>query len=503
MKKALVLALVAVFALSAVSFAADVSGSLEAKYEFGIDTKDWTIIDELDSGLPTFSELKLKVADEGWAFDAELRDVLRLRIDAPGADDETAVPAVRLIKAALDDPAVAFTVWNNGKETSDKKDPLEFVKSGKKADSAKYRLEASVFGVNTAFDFDSGNDSLYGFVDTTVDGHKLGLAYLSNLGAPAGEDGSRKRTVVLFGDTSFQGVKVKVGAGMTFGKGVTEDNVMYGADVEVPVPVYEGVSIQGKWRVAQQNAFTSGFTANRRVAEGYVKYGTALMQGKAGVKGTNNAEYNKDDESLEYIAEFTLKEFADGPGFDDVIDDYDLLTGYAVKAELSRTGGKANEDEKNKTNIFLGAGSRFAEGLNAKLAVDYSKGEEKANVLEDARKAELEKVLGDDVTLATNYGSGYTLEAEVTYALGNGITLVPGASFEKYAGGKKADFTDAGKAEWVSASSIGSEVNYALSSNVTLLSELVYEVAKVDGGDTEDDVENKAMKAMFGVKVSF
>ena len=74
--------------------------------------------------------------------------------------------------------------------------------------------------------------------------------------------------------------------------------------------------------------------------------------------------------------------------------------------------------------------------------------------------------------------------------------MVPFASFEKFSNG--GDDEDA----WLSESAFGTEVEYALSSNVTLGAGVERSVTKWDGAAGEDE-EVKATKGFFNVKVAF
>ena len=209
-EKALALGLVLVLAMSVSALAASVDGSLKFEYDYEVNS-DWQLTITPDSGIPK-TELVLNVKDEGWAFNAEIRRILE------GKD----VMQLRQIKANLDEPQVALTIWANGKETEDKKDPLEFNKSSKLQEGRdpKFRLEAGVFGVSAVVDYQNGKatvpktvevdeevciladvvfdaennvesykvvadevetDKLYGFLDTTVQGNKVGLAYYSDM----------------------------------------------------------------------------------------------------------------------------------------------------------------------------------------------------------------------------------------------------------------------------------------------------------------------------------
>ncbi|NMB46646.1 MAG: hypothetical protein GX998_09590, partial [Firmicutes bacterium] len=144
MKKAIALGLVLVLAMSVSALAASVGGSL--KFEYGYDLNDdWQLSFTPDNGIPK-AELVLNVKDEGWAFNAEIRELLH------GESMK-----LRQIKANLDEPQVALTIWANGKETADKKDPLEFIKSSKLQEGGdpKFRLEAGVFGVNAVVDYEN------------------------------------------------------------------------------------------------------------------------------------------------------------------------------------------------------------------------------------------------------------------------------------------------------------------------------------------------------------
>jgi len=432
MKKALALGLVLVLAMSVSALAASVDGSLKFEYDYEIED-DWTLTITPENGIPK-AELVLNVKDEGWAFNAEIRRIL----------EGTDTMQLRQIKANLDEPQVALTIWANGKETEDKKDPLEFIKSSKLQEGRdpKFRLEAGVFGVNAVVDYDSseGEELLYGFLDTTVSGNKVGLAYLSDMseGQVDDEDDeddfSRSRTALVFGEMGFQGATVKVGAGMSFGQFRDGDevvdrddkNVLYGLDVKVPIPGYEVVAVQGKWRVAQEKAFST-FGSNKRVAELYALYQDSLIKGKAGVKGQNKAEYDADEEALTFLAEVTVREKDDGPDFDDVLDDYDLLTGYAVKAEVSRMAGKKWADNP-LTRLYLGAGSKFMEGLFGMAELEYKSSKK------DVTDADLYHK-----DLKTEDGKQYAryqrAGAEVSYDVGAGVTLIPFAGYEKFSEG--------------------------------------------------------------------
>ena len=104
MKKAIALGLVLVLAMSVSALAASVGGSL--KFEYGYDLSDkWQLTFTPDNGIPK-AELVLNVKDEGWAFNAEIRELLH------GESMK-----LRQIKASLDEPQVALTIWANGKET--------------------------------------------------------------------------------------------------------------------------------------------------------------------------------------------------------------------------------------------------------------------------------------------------------------------------------------------------------------------------------------------------
>ena len=538
MKKALALGLVLVLAMSVSALAASVDGSLKFEYDYEIED-DWTLTITPENGIPK-AELVLNVKDEGWAFNAEIRRIL----------EGTDTMQLRQIKANLDEPQVALTIWANGKETEDKKDPLEFIKSSKLQEGRdpKFRLEAGVFGVSAVVDYQNGKatvprtrtvkvgedddeevcilaedvvfdakgnpesykvvadevetDKLYGFLDTTVQGNKVGLAYYSDMAA---EKDARKRTAVAFGELGFEGVTAKLGAGMTFGEDVSDKNVLYGVDVKVPIPGYEVVAVQGKWRLAQENVFST-FGSDKRVAELYGLYQDSLIKGKAGVKGENAAEYEKDNEVYTFLAEVTVREKDDGPDFDDVMEDYDELTGYAVKAEVSRTSSKLFEDNP-LTRLYLGAGSRFMENLVGKVELEYK----------SAKKADRHILAGhptnpgtvvtyaygdptnydtfEDNTGNMGYKGYYKLNGEVTYDVGAGVTLVPFASFEKFSNG------GADEDAWLSESAFGTEVEYALSSNVTLGAGVERSVTKWDGADEDEEV--KATKGFFNVKVAF
>ena len=143
MKKALALGLVLVLAMSVSALAASVGRVAEVQYDYEIED-DLKLTITPDNGIPK-AELVLNVKDEGWAFNAEIRRIL----------EGTDMMQLRQIKANLDEPQVALTIWANGKETEDKKDPLEFIKSSKLQEGRdpKFRLEAGVFGVSAVVDY--------------------------------------------------------------------------------------------------------------------------------------------------------------------------------------------------------------------------------------------------------------------------------------------------------------------------------------------------------------
>jgi len=310
------------------------------------------------------------------------------------------------------------------------------------------------------------------------------------------EDNDRARTALVFGEMGFQGATVKVGAGMSFGTGRDADNVLYGVDVKVPIPGYEVVAVQGKWRVAQENAFST-FGSDKRLGELYALYQDNLIKGKAGVKGENKAEYVEDEEALTFLAEVTMREKDDGPDFDDVIDDYDLLTGYAVKAEVSRMAGKKWEDNP-LMKLYLGAGSKFMDGLFGMAELEYKSAKE----ARDHLVAKRPKAGGTEDTNVA-YGNYYKLNAEVSYDVGGGVTLIPFASLEKWNDGAEIE-TD--EYDWQSVGKYGSEVEYALSSNVTLGAKLERSVKKWDPAYKENSKDVEELKATTGfvsVKVAF
>jgi len=310
---------------------------------------------------------------------------------------------------------------------------------------------------------------------------------------------------VAFGELGFEGVTAKLGAGMTFGEDVSDKNVLYGVDVKVPIPGYEVVAVQGKWRLAQENVFST-FGSDKRVAELYGLYQDSLIKGKAGVKGENAAEYEKDNEVYTFLAEVTVREKDDGPDFDDVMEDYDELTGYAVKAEVSRTSSKLFEDNP-LTRLYLGAGSRFMENLVGKVELEYKSAKDAANHLRAAypEASEVQYAYWDDDTeeyivftgeVETSdlfYKGYYKMSGEVTYDVGAGVTLIPFASLEKYSGGA----SDA----WQSTSAFGTEVEYALSSSVTLGAGVERAITKWDKSTEETEV--KKTTGFFNVKVAF
>ncbi|MGI6034222.1 MAG: hypothetical protein ACOYCE_00265 [Limnochordia bacterium] len=567
MKKAIALGLVLVLAMSVSALAASVGGSLKFEYDYELND-DWQLSITPGNGIPK-TELVLNVKDEGWAFNAEIRRLLE------GKD----TMQLRQIKANLDEPQVALTIWANGKETADKKDPLEFIKSGKKQDgkNPKYRLEAGVFGVNAVVDYDSkeafkvegerlvvteegenkgkptkvyqvtvygdggdpvkyyasnkdpdNSEKLYAFIDTNVAGNKVGLAYLANMAEAQEENNDRSRTALVFGEMGFQGATAKVGAGMSFGEGRDADNVLYGVDVKVPIPGYEVVAVQGKWRVAQENAFTT-FGSNKRVGELYALYQDSLIKGKAGVKGENKAEYDENKEALTFLAEVTMREKDDGPDFDDVIDDYDELTGYAVKAEVSRLAGKkwgSDGADNPLTRLYLGAGSKFMEGLFGMVELEYKSASKAADHLKADHpfdRYQTVAYVNEDGTPASDpvdvlvapfpfvpvyYSNYYKLNAEVSYDVGAGVTLIPFASFEKWNDGEKIewyyDMADQSvEYKWQSVGALGAEVEYALSSNVTLGAKLERSATKWETAPELSEKEDKATTGSVSVKVAF
>ncbi|MGI6558379.1 MAG: hypothetical protein ACOX20_05325 [Limnochordia bacterium] len=330
---------------------------------------------------------------------------------------------------------------------------------------------------------------MYGFLDTTVQGNKVWLA-----SADMGFQGADAVPLWRSANWASKVVTAKLGAGMTFGEYGSDKNVLYGVDVKVPIPGYEVVAVQGKWRLAQEKAFST-FGSDKRVAELYALYQDSLIKGKAGVKGQNKAEYDADEEALTFLAEVTVREKDDGPDFDDVLDDYDLLTGYAVKAEVSRMAGKKWADNP-LTRLYLGAGSKFMEGLFGMAELEYKSS--KKDVPDVLYHKDLETEDGKQYARYQRAG------AEVSYDVGAGVTLIPFASYEKFSEGLDTEQLDA--LEWESTMEFGSEVEYALSSNVTLGARLARSVSKVkvkDAGDTGDTEDKATTKGFFNVKVAF
>jgi hypothetical protein len=91
------------------------------------------------------------------------------------------------------------------------------------------------------------------------------------------------------------------------------------------------------------------------------------------------------------------------------------------------------------------------------------------------------------------YKGYYKMSGEVTYDVGAGVTLIPFASLEKYSGGA----SDA----WQSTSAFGTEVEYALSSSVTLGAGVERAITKWD--KSTKDTEVKETTGFFNVKVAF
>ena len=103
--------------------------------------------------------------------------------------------------------------------------------------------------------------------------------------------------------------------------------------------------------------------------------------------------------------------------------------------------------------------------------------------------------LPEDNTGNIGYKGYYKLNGEVTYDVGAGVTLVPFASFEKFSNG------GADEDAWLSESAFGTEVEYALSSNVTLGAGVERSVTKWD--NSTEDTEVKETTGFFNVKVAF
>lgn len=319
MKKALVLSLVLVFALTTSAFA-----GINFSGEFTVDVEQEAA--ELTWGEGDFvfnTTLEVSVSADGeeegkWSLDAEITNLWNLE-------------NVRLGEYHLNVTDELFTVdvWGNEAKLSDLGDPIGLIEAGEEsAGAGRVRFAVTPMDdVKASLDLDPG-ETLIGVGEFAVAGYDLGVALQRELVPNAA--GDYENSVVGFGTFDVDIATIDVAAGMTLD---ADDSLAFGAKVSAPVT--DEITIDAK--LNQNNVgFAPG--PDSSAAEAGITYEDAMIKANAKLALAGDFDGFANDSTT--LSAYVTYRMSDTVDFGDLFDDYEDLDAPAAKLSFKNT---ANE----------------------------------------------------------------------------------------------------------------------------------------------------------------
>lgn len=283
MKKVLVLSLVLVMALASSAMAAVNFGG---KFTATLEQDSFRVFDapfELDSGIQ-FTVSGAADEDEiAWDFSGGLT----LKPDEAISFGK--------YKLGLYDNYFNAYVWGNGFDLSDKATYFDMIKAGKKATDIRARLEVPVMDLATVTLDLEAPDNVRAFVNGTVEGFDLGLAYARQNWT---DDAKVSDTIVAqVGTDVADGIRVQAAGGVTLG-----DDLGFGLGASVAADVTEELNLTGSVTHANEHWVGDALVAQDTVLKAGATYTETDFRVKLDGSYTIVAnDDNKDEITLEAL----------------------------------------------------------------------------------------------------------------------------------------------------------------------------------------------------------
>ena len=243
-KKVLVitLALVLVFATSAMA-AVDFSGKFTFKAEqnsFKLFKDGYSLTPGLELNIKASSSSKTDLVDiveewVNWEFEADIKS--------------EAIPQFGAYKLSLYDQLFSAHMWGKGKEFEDKGTLFDMIKSDKKVDDVRLRLEIPVSVADITLDFDP-EDNMRAYLNAELEGVNLGLAY-ARLGWK--DEDAVKNIIVGQADTKVDAGGVDLGLEGAVGASLGGDDTGFalGAKVDADLTAEINANVAVKYANAK------------------------------------------------------------------------------------------------------------------------------------------------------------------------------------------------------------------------------------------------------------
>lgn len=261
-KKVLALTLVLVMAFASSAMAAV---NLSGKFTASVEQDSFRVFDapyEFKSGLQFTLSGAAGEEVTDWDFSGGLT-----------INDEGKITLGKY-KLGLYDNYFNAYVWGNDFELSDKASYFDMIKAGKKATDIRARLEVPVMDLATVtVDLDAP-DNVRAFVNGTVEGFDLGLAYARQNWT---DDAKVSDTIVAqVGTDVADGVRVEAAGGVTLG-----DDLGFGLGASVAADVTEELKLTGSVTHANENWVGDALVAQDTVLKAGATYTETAFEVKA------------------------------------------------------------------------------------------------------------------------------------------------------------------------------------------------------------------------------
>lgn len=290
MKKVLVLSLVLVMALASSAMAAVNFGG---KFTASVEQDSFRVFDapfELDSGIQ-FTVSGAADEDEiAWDFSGGLT----LKPDKAISFGK--------YKLGLYDNYFNAYVWGKGFNLSDKATYFDMIKAGKKATDIRARLEVPVMDLATVTLDLEAPDNVRAFVNGTVEGFDLGLAYARQNWT---DDAKVSDTIVAqVGTDVADGIRVQAAGGVTLG-----DDLGFGLGASVAADVTEELNLTGS--VTHANEHWVGDGSAVKAEDTIIKAGATYTETDFRVKLDGNYTIVANDDNTNEITLEALYRMSD------------------------------------------------------------------------------------------------------------------------------------------------------------------------------------------------
>ncbi len=420
-KKVLVitLALVLVFATSAMA-AVDFSGKFTFKAEqnsFKLFKDGYSLTPGLELNIKASSSSKTDLVDiveewVNWEFEADIKS--------------SNIPEFGAYRLTINDQLFSAHMWGKGKEFEDKGTLFDMIKSDKKVDGVRLRLEIPVSVADITLDFDP-EDNMRAYLNAELEGVNLGLAY-ARLGWK--DEDAVKNIIVGQADTKVDAGGVDLGLEGAVGASLGGDDTGFalGAKVDADLTAEINANVAVKYANAKWDG--GGPAAGETKIEAGTSYTEDLYKVALGGSYTMYADDRDASNTIGLDAWYRMSTTL---GYDDL---FKLDDTWATNDAAAFGAGISFKDMKFE-KVYANAASPVVEDVawvmlkaEATSGKDY-KGTVYGKILANDKltikpKAELTAEDGEETKI--------DLEVAASYKIGYGdtaVNLAVGRSFQK------------------------------------------------------------------------